>query len=407
MRRFLALSILVVFLALGVAPVRAAEDPVAPVPEAVTVDAGPPDEYFRGTVIAVLGEATEGESGLRQTTQRLKVRIDSGKEKGAEVASANSYDPDAKISRRVSVGTKVVVVKSAALNEETGDFDQTRYIVADFYRLPLLGLVLLAFFLLVLYFGKKRGLMSFLGLLFSGVVIVWYVVPGIIAGRGPLSVILVGALAIVCVSLFLAHGMNVRTGVAFVGTLLTLCGAAALATVVIGAGKLFGAGTEDAIYLQSGGTTAINIQGLLLGGIIIGMIGVLDDVTTGQSAAVDEIAKADPSLPFAELYRRGISVGNEHIASLVNTLVLTYAGVSLPLFLLFTLYRSQPLWALLNGEIIAEEVARTLLGSIALVLAVPLTTAIAAAVFSDRRVKKMRATADVRRAHGPGVGHHH
>jgi uncharacterized membrane protein len=119
----------------------------------------------------------------------------------------------------------------------------------------------------------------------------------------------------------------------------------------------------------------------LLGGIMLGVLGVLDDITTAQSAVVDELKRANPSLPFKELYKRGLSVGREHIASLVNTLFLAYAGASLPLFMLFTVYRDQPVWFLLNNEVISEEIVRTLVGSVCLILAVPITTALAAAIF--------------------------
>ena len=122
----------------------------------------------------------------------------------------------------------------------------------------------------------------------------------------------------------------------------------------------------------------IDLKGLLLGGIIIGALGVLDDVTTGAAAAVDEIYKANPAFTFTELYQRGLSVGREHITSLVNTLALAYIGASFPLLLLFTTNAAQPLWVALNAENIVEEVIRTLVGSTTLILAVPITTALMA-----------------------------
>jgi uncharacterized membrane protein len=124
------------------------------------------------------------------------------------------------------------------------------------------------------------------------------------------------------------------------------------------------------------------MRGLLLGGIILGALGVLDDITTAQAAAVDELHRANPSLDARELYRRGLSVGREHITALVNTLFLAYAGASLPLFILFTIYNEVPVWVALNSEFVAEEVVRTLVGSMALILAVPITTAAAATIVS-------------------------
>jgi len=142
--------------------------------------------------------------------------------------------------------------------------------------------------------------------------------------------------------------------------------------------RLFGMGTEEAFYVQMGLLENIDLKGLLLGGIIIGALGVLDDVTTGQAAAVDEIHKANPTLPFIELYRRGLSVGREHITSLVNTLALAYIGAGLPLLLLFTTNTVQPLWVAMNAESIVEEIIRTLVGSTTLIFAVPITTALMA-----------------------------
>src|SRR5690606_22392691 len=141
-------------------------------------------------------------------------------------------------------------------------------------------------------------------------------------------------------------------------------------------------GTEEAFYVQAaGGLGTINLKGLLLGGIIIGVLGVLDDITTAQAAVVEQLHVTDNTLAFRELLRRGLAVGHEHIISLVNTLALAYVGASLPLLLLFT-QGYTPLWVAINSERIIEEVVRTLIGSSALVLAVPITTILAALVFS-------------------------
>jgi uncharacterized membrane protein len=273
------------------------------------------------------------------------------------------------------------------------------YYISDEYRLGPLALIFAAFFGLAVLFGRLKGFTSALGMLFSVAVIGLFVVPRIAAGSDPLAVTLVGSLVIAVVSLLVAHGLNRRTAVALVATVLTLGAAAALAYAFVEFASLMGLGSEEAGYLQLVGLDRINLKGLLLGGIIIGTLGVLDDVTTAQSAAVEEIGRADPTLGPAELYRRGISIGGEHIASLVNTLVLAYAGASLPLFLLFTAgIASQPWWVVLNSEFIAEEVVRTLVGSSALILAVPLSTAIAARVFGRKPSPPEK---------GPSYPHHH
>jgi uncharacterized membrane protein len=160
--------------------------------------------------------------------------------------------------------------------------------------------------------------------------------------------------------------------------MVTLAFATGLADLIVGLAHLSGRGSDEALFLQTGYLETVNLRGLLLGGIVLGALGVLDDITTAQAAAVEEISRADPGLGVRDLYRRGLSVGREHITSLVNTLVLAYAGASLPLFILFTLNTNQPLWVTLNSEFVAEEIARTIIGSLALTLAVPITTALAA-----------------------------
>ena len=137
------------------------------------------------------------------------------------------------------------------------------------------------------------------------------------------------------------------------------------------------------MYLQSGLTAGVNLRGLLLGGMIIGCLGVLDDITTAQTAAVDEIRKANPNLTSKQLLQSGLSVGREHIASLINTLALAYAGASLPLLLLFQTNETFPLWVTLNSEFLAEEIVRTLVGSTTLLLAVPISTWCAARFLSN------------------------
>lgn len=341
----------------------------------------PPDEFMLGEVVEIVEKGERELEGFGpQPYQITRVRILDGAEKGKELRLEH-----AGVYNVVDEGDKVVLTKVTTAGE-------SEYFIADEYRLPSIAFILACFFALAIALGRRHGFMSILGLGFSILVLAKYVVPKIIAGADPLAVTLTGAVAIIFVSISLAHGFNRRTAVAVGSTTLTLGIAAVLAVVFVNAAKLLGLGSEDAAYLQLGPLETISLKGLLLGGIIIGTLGVLDDVTTAQTAAVDEIGKADPSLGFGELYRRGLSVGREHIASLVNTLVLAYAGASLPLFLLFTLNKTRPLWVILNGESVAEEVIRTLVGSTSLMLAVPVSTALAAYVFSRRSLAAAKAS---------------
>ncbi|MEK7266286.1 MAG: YibE/F family protein, partial [Pseudomonadota bacterium] len=340
--------------------------------QAPLADLYPQDEYMRGEVISIVEERTENVDGMEQTTQVSRVRILEGNEAGKEVLITQGGAGSGLVK-----GDKVVVTKVT--------IDGTsNYYVSDRYRLVPVALILAAFFLLAAFFGRRHGVMSILGLAFSIFVIAKFIVPNIIAGVDPLTVTLIGAGMIMVVSLFLAHGFNRRTVLSLASTAFTLGIAAVLSVVFVNMSKLLGLGSEEAAYLQLGPLQLVNLKGLLLGGIIIGTLGVLDDVTTAQTAAVDEIGKADPSLGADELYRRGLSVGREHIASLVNTLALAYAGASLPLFLMFTVNMTQPFWVILNSEMIVEELVRTLVGSTALILAVPVSTYIAARAYGAR-----------------------
>lgn len=321
----------------------------------------PADDYRRGRVVEIVLEEARDLAGYPQFFQR--VIVDLGGRRVTAEHSELATDP----ARRLAVGERVVVAAT-----ESG------YFVVDRDRLPALAIIFGLFFAIVVAFTRWRGVASVIGMIVSAVVLTTIVVPQILAGRSPLATSVAGALIIAITSIYLAHGVNRRTSVAVVGTLITLALAGALSVAFVSVARLFGAGTEEAFYLQLGPLEQLNLRGLLLGGIILGALGVLDDITTAQAAAVDEISRANPALSARELYQRGVSVGTEHITALVNTLFLAYAGASLPLFLLFTLSEDRPLWVLVNSEFIAEEVVRTMAGSIALVLAVPITTVLAA-----------------------------
>lgn len=338
----------------------------------------PPDKYYLGKILEI-SDITQEETGeYPQTEWVAKIRIVRGeiKDQIVEVpGSTSQYSPD---YMKVRPGDAVVVQKIEALGEFT-------YGIYDKYRIWPMAFILFLFFALVIFFSRTKGVGSILGLIISILILAKYVVPRILAGQDPLLISLLGAIAIAILAIYTAHGFNKRTSIALISTIITLGISALLSILFVALAKLSGMGSEGAFYLQTGGFENLNLKGLLLGGIIIGALGVLDDITTGQAAAVDEIKKANPELSFSELYRRGISVGKEHISSLVNTLFLAYAGASLPLFLLFTVNPSeQPLWVIINGEFIAEEIIRTLVGSTVLVLAVPIATLLAAYFYSRR-----------------------
>lgn len=314
---------------------------------------------------------------------------------GPEAGTVRVVDYDIKSSdpaERLSLGEKVYVVR-------VSDGINLDYYIPDRYRLDALIWLALLFLLLVLGISRFQGLGALAGLAFSLLVIGKFMLPRIMAGQSPLLVCLAGAVVIAAVSIYMAHGFRLRTTLAVISTILVVIFTAVIDYLVIHWTKLFGIGSEEAVYAQFGQQGIINLRGLLLGGIIVGVLGVLDDITTAQAAVVDELQAANPSFSFGELYRRGLSVGKEHISSLINTLVLAYVGASFPLVLLFQQFE-QPLAYVLNGHLVAEEIVRSLIGSTALVVAVPLTTALSAYVLSRPRYQGRRQAA------APGLHRH-
>lgn len=327
-----------------------------------------PPSYYKGEVIDVFEEIPENDFGLFEQTLHIKV-LDGG-DAGKEILATHEVNPQQAETKKLEKGDRVI------LTTFPGE-DPPTYYINEVYRLGALWWLLGIFFLIAIVIARRQALQSMLGLVLSFGVIVWFILPRILAGNSPVLISLLGAAAIMSVSLYLAHGIRSRTTIAFLCSIATAAIGIALAALAVSMTSLFGMGSEEAFYLQFSGDTVINLRGLLLGGIIIGMLGVLDDVTTTQAAAVEEIHKANPSLSTKELYTRGSSVGREHITSLINTLVLAYTGAALPLLLLFHIYET-PLWVTLNSEIVMEEVVRMIAGSLALILAVPITTYVAA-----------------------------
>jgi uncharacterized membrane protein len=255
-----------------------------------------------------------------------------------------------------------------------------RYYFNDFQRdLPLTVLVVM-FVVAVLALGRWQGLRALLALVVTGVVMVGFLFPSILDGNDPTAAALVSAVVIALVALYLTHGITERTTVALLGTFAALGVTAVLAAVFAAFARFTGFGTSDAVYLQIA-STSVDIKGLVLAGIIVGSLGVLDDVTVTQVSAVWQLHQANPSYGPRRLYGAAVEIGRDHIASTVNTLVLAYAGASLPLLLLFT-QAGRRLVDVAAGELVAVEVVRTLVGSIGLVAAVPVTTALAAWVIT-------------------------
>jgi uncharacterized membrane protein len=316
--------------------------------------------------------ATSEASGS-DACQRATIEVTSGPDKGSTFPEI--VQPDQ--TRRYTEGQKVVLAYAPQAPKNL------RYSVTDVERGFPLALLAGIFALIVVAVGRMRGLMALFALVVSFGMLTLFILPAILRGDDPLLVAVIGASAIMLVALYLSHGLNARTSVAVIGTLSSLFLIGALGSGFIGWSHLTG-NTSDETGLIHALYPGIEIRGLLLAGVIIGSLGVLDDVTVTQVASVWELRDADPNAGWRKLYGAGMRIGRDHIASVVNTLVMAYAGASLPLLLLFSLAR-RSVFAVAGSELVAEEIVRTLVGSIGLVAAVPLTTVLAALVVSADR----------------------
>ncbi|MEV6686185.1 YibE/F family protein [Streptomyces sp. NPDC051130] len=315
-------------------------------------------------------EATAEQTGA---CKKATVEVGTGPDKGRTFVEI--VQPGA--PRQLANGQEVVVAYAPDAPRDL------QYSVVDLNRKLPLALLALIFAVAVVVVGRMRGLFALIALVVSFGVLTLFILPAILQGSNPLIVAVVGASAIMLIALYMCHGLTARTSVAVLGTLVSLLLIGLLGSLFIGWAFLSG-NTDDNTGLIHGLYPDIDMSGLLLAGVIIGSLGVLDDVTVTQTSAVWELHQADPTMGSRALYRAAIRIGRDHIASVVNTLVLAYAGAALPLLLLFSIANSS-MGAVANSELVAEEIVRTLVGSIGLVASVPVTTALAALVVSADR----------------------
>ncbi|MBB2944277.1 putative membrane protein [Actinoplanes lutulentus] len=324
-----------------------------------------PERAF-GRIVAVTPEACpevpEGETPLTGCGT-VTVTLDDG-------TSVTTEIPGGPGAPEVGPGDDVTLM---VLEGEDG---AREYSITDHQRSTQLWLLGAAFALAVVAFGRWRGLTALGGLAVTFAILLFFIVPAILDGRSPVAVAVVGAAAIMLIVLYLTHGFSMTTTIAVAGTLASLAITAVLAAAATAAVHLTGVADETSNYLTIT-QGDVNMQGLLLAGIVIGSLGVLDDVTVTQSATVAELAVANPRYGFRQLYGAATRIGRAHIASVINTIVLAYAGASLPLMLLFAAGNT-PVSELLTSQLISQELVRSAVGTIGLVAAVPITTALAA-----------------------------
>jgi uncharacterized membrane protein len=348
---------------------RSARSPLQPQP------AGD-QETVQARVIEVLEEGVTEQSGIRQLYQKLRLEILEGELAGRAVAVDHGLYSLLGPESLYRAEERVMVMRTP----RSGLPDL--FVITDAFRLEALALLAVVFAAFILLVARAQGVRSLLGMLVSLVVITQFILPMILAGHDPVLVSVVGSFVQLAVTLYLIYGWTRKSHAAVTGMLASLIVTGLLAGFFAGLTRLTGQGAEESLFLQASGAQ-INLRGLLLGGIIIGALGVLDDITISQASAVTELTRANPGLPPLDVFRRAMNIGRDHIASTVNTLVLAYVGASLPLLLLFSIY-PQPFGQIVNREFIAEEIVRTLVGSLGLVASVPITTFLASVVFRSR-----------------------
>ena len=288
-----------------------------------------------------------------------------------EINILNDYEPMEK-------GDKIFLRESL--------FGNSEWSVVNISRTGELIMLFIFFLALVILTSGWKGFYSLIGLLFTFAVIFVFMVPQILKGVSPVSIGIIGAALILIPTLYLSYGLNKKSIAAFSGIIISLFFVGILSNYFVNSLQ-FTDFAEASFYLDMASSNSINFMGLLIAGIIIAAVGVLDDVAAIQSSVVFSLARSNPNLRGFKLFKEAMHVGKDHISAVVNTLVLAYTGASFPLILLLTI-QNMPLDYLISLEIVAEEIARTLISSSGLLLAVPLTTAIAVVMANRRNYKK-------------------
>lgn len=335
-----------------------------------------PKEEKLEAVISEISQEKEIEiNGRKQLYQKLELLITKGLLKGKKVIVENGNIPQANV-RKYKEGDRIMVTASK-------DFENRDvYFITDYVRRSPLYWLFGLFIGLTVLIGRKRGFAAILGMAFSFFIIFSFLLPQISAGRDPVFIAIASSLFIIPVTFYSAHGFNRKTTVAIIGTIIALIITGILANAFVSAAKLTGFASEEAGFVEALNPGIVNIRGLLLAGIIIGALGILDDITISQASIVYQLRQTGKNLTSGRLFSRAMDVGRDHIASVVNTLVLVYTGAALPLLLLF-INNPVPFSEVINYEIVAEEIVRTLVASIGLIASVPITTFLAVYLTAD------------------------
>ena len=328
------------------------------------------ETFYKGQEEAILEQGERESYGGKEFYQTLQIEIEDKFDQEVTLEIPYATAITTKNVRRYEEGDRVVVL-------ETRIEDEVRYNVMEHYRTPEVGILAALFVAVVIIVAGRKGFRSLVGLAITLAIIAGWMLPQILEGKNAFWISIESAVVIASITLYLAHGFHRQTTLALASTLSTFFITVVLTSIAVKFTNLFGMGSEDVSYLTFGDFPNLDLRGLVLGAIVIGTLGVLDDITVSQTSVVHELHAANPKLSRKELLRSGLNVGREHIASLINTLVIVYVGAALPVLLLVST-ATHPFWVIFNNEAMMEEIVRTLLGSTSLILAVPISTALAA-----------------------------
>lgn len=353
-------------------------------------------DTVRAEIVQIIEEGQIDLGGNLQTYQIARVNILEGQYAGIHMEIDYGRRQIRSDDYLLKIGDKIMVSIS-----KTPDNVVNVYFVDYVRTTPILWLTAL-FAIAIILISSWKGARALLSMAFSLYIIIGYIIPHILVGEDPLRVSIIGSILLLAVSLYLTYGWTLKTHAAVISMMLVLLLTGALSGLFVVFAKLNGTGDENVMFLMQLMETPINLRGLLLGGMIIGALGVLDDLVTTQASAVFELHHANPALGFRGLYNSAMRIGQDHVAATVNTLVLAYAGASLPMLLMFSLGRGDYGY-LVNFSFIAEEIVRTLVGSLGLIAAVPLTTTIA--IFLAQRAESLGKWEQVLGPEGGGHSH--
>lgn len=343
------------------------------------------DIIFKARVLEIINEVEKESDNKKVIQQDIKLLGLESEFKNKEIIYRGISDIELIGAHIYLPGDRVLVVATRASENDSFSYYITDYVRSD--NLILISIVFIACLLLV---GRFKGLRSILSLFLTFVVIIFFIVPQIMNGANPVLITSLGSLFILFLIIYLTEGLNLRAHLATFSMFISLILVIGISSLFIFLVKLNGAFSEDVFALINIGQQSLNLKGMLLAGMIIGSLGVLDDVIISQIVSVEQLVQANPHQSWREVFAKAYKIGVSHISSMTNTLFLAYAGASLPLLILFVSPDNpfSSVEQILNNEAISTEIVRALSGSLGLVLSVPLSTFIAAWVFIYKNKKK-------------------